>query len=180
MKTTVGAAMAGVSVLSLCEKGDAFIMAETGKIFKKEKDMKKGTSLLRSFFHYSPLMSLTQHHPRPPSFTLFLSQVSLFLLVCQLTTAYVITPLWRVTLMSYWRMGTLSKCKLLKLYPPCVLEDKLCFICRWDFPDFMFSCCLFAVIWVCTLMASSQMWLTASSLEWPRYVIAVWIIPAEL
>lgn len=66
MKTTVGAAMAGVSVLSLCEKGDAFIMAETGKIFKKEKDMKKGTSLLRSFFHYSPLMSLTQHHPRPP------------------------------------------------------------------------------------------------------------------
>uniref|UniRef100_A0A8C4EVF4 Proliferation-associated 2G4, b n=1 Tax=Dicentrarchus labrax TaxID=13489 RepID=A0A8C4EVF4_DICLA len=42
LKTIVGAAMAGVSVLSLCEKGDAFIMAETGKIFKKEKDMKKG------------------------------------------------------------------------------------------------------------------------------------------
>lgn len=34
--------MAGVSVLSLCEKGDAYITAETGKIFKKEKDMKKG------------------------------------------------------------------------------------------------------------------------------------------
>lgn len=29
-------------MLSLCEKGDAYIMAETGKIFKKEKDMKKG------------------------------------------------------------------------------------------------------------------------------------------
>uniref|UniRef100_A0A8D0AQG9 Proliferation-associated 2G4, b n=1 Tax=Sander lucioperca TaxID=283035 RepID=A0A8D0AQG9_SANLU len=42
LKTVVGAGMAGVSVLSLCEKGDAFIMAETGKIFKKEKDMKKG------------------------------------------------------------------------------------------------------------------------------------------
>lgn len=42
LKTVVGAAMAGVSVLSLCEKGDAYIMAETGKIFKKEKDMKKG------------------------------------------------------------------------------------------------------------------------------------------
>lgn len=34
--------MAGVSVLSLCEKGDAYIAAETGKIFKKEKEMKKG------------------------------------------------------------------------------------------------------------------------------------------
>lgn len=42
LKTVVGAAAAGVSVLSLCEKGDAFIMAETGKIFKREKDMKKG------------------------------------------------------------------------------------------------------------------------------------------
>lgn len=36
------AAESGVSVLSLCEKGDAMIMEETGKIFKKEKDMKKG------------------------------------------------------------------------------------------------------------------------------------------
>lgn len=42
LKAVIGAAMAGVSVLSLCEKGDAYIMAETGKIFKKEKDMKKG------------------------------------------------------------------------------------------------------------------------------------------
>uniref|UniRef100_A0A8C2XFN4 Proliferation-associated 2G4, b n=1 Tax=Cyclopterus lumpus TaxID=8103 RepID=A0A8C2XFN4_CYCLU len=42
LKTVVGAAVVGVSVLSLCEKGDAFIMAETGKIFKREKDMKKG------------------------------------------------------------------------------------------------------------------------------------------
>lgn len=29
-------------MLSLCEKGDAYITAETGKIFKKEKEMKKG------------------------------------------------------------------------------------------------------------------------------------------
>uniref|UniRef100_A0A8D3CGR6 Proliferation-associated 2G4, b n=1 Tax=Scophthalmus maximus TaxID=52904 RepID=A0A8D3CGR6_SCOMX len=42
LKAVVAAGMAGVSVLSLCEKGDAFIMTETGKIFKKEKDMKKG------------------------------------------------------------------------------------------------------------------------------------------
>lgn len=42
LKAVVEAAMAGVSVLSLCEKGDAYIVAETAKIFKKEKDMKKG------------------------------------------------------------------------------------------------------------------------------------------
>lgn len=36
------AAKPGFSVLSLCEKGDNYIMAETGKVFKKEKEMKKG------------------------------------------------------------------------------------------------------------------------------------------
>lgn len=49
--------MAGVSVLSLCEKGDAYIAAETGKIFKKEKEMKKGQqpSIHQSVvFSYSP------------------------------------------------------------------------------------------------------------------------------
>lgn len=66
MKTTVGAAMAGVSVLSLCEKGDAFIMAETGKIFKKEKDMKKGTSLLRSFFSLLTIDVSDSAPPPPP------------------------------------------------------------------------------------------------------------------
>lgn len=35
-------ASSGASVLGLCEKGDAYIMAETGKVFKKEKEMKKG------------------------------------------------------------------------------------------------------------------------------------------
>ena len=45
LKTVVEAATTGVSVLSLCEKGDAFIMQETGKVFKKEKDMKKGNTL---------------------------------------------------------------------------------------------------------------------------------------
>lgn len=38
----VEAAGSGASVLCLCEKGDAMIMEETGKIFKKEKEMKKG------------------------------------------------------------------------------------------------------------------------------------------
>uniref|UniRef100_A0A671VTE6 Proliferation-associated 2G4, b n=1 Tax=Sparus aurata TaxID=8175 RepID=A0A671VTE6_SPAAU len=63
LKTIVGAAMAGVSVLSLCEKGDAFITVETGKIFKKEKDMKKGiafptcVSVNNCVCHHSPLKS---------------------------------------------------------------------------------------------------------------------------
>lgn len=41
----VEAAVAGTSVLSLCEKGDTYIMEEIGKIFKKEKEMKKGQQL---------------------------------------------------------------------------------------------------------------------------------------
>uniref|UniRef100_A0A3Q3DL23 Uncharacterized protein n=1 Tax=Hippocampus comes TaxID=109280 RepID=A0A3Q3DL23_HIPCM len=44
LRLVVEAAKPGISVLSLCDKGDAYIMAETGKVFKKEKDMKKGRS----------------------------------------------------------------------------------------------------------------------------------------
>uniref|UniRef100_A0A2K5HIK5 Peptidase M24 domain-containing protein n=1 Tax=Colobus angolensis palliatus TaxID=336983 RepID=A0A2K5HIK5_COLAP len=40
LRSLVEASSSGVSVLSLSEKGDAIIMQETGKIFKKEKDMK--------------------------------------------------------------------------------------------------------------------------------------------
>lgn len=42
LRALVEAAKPGVSVLSLCEKGDAFIAAETSKVFKKEKEIKKG------------------------------------------------------------------------------------------------------------------------------------------
>jgi len=45
LKLVVDTATSGVSVLSLCEKGDSFISTETGKVFKKEKDMKKGLPL---------------------------------------------------------------------------------------------------------------------------------------
>ncbi|XP_062397229.1 proliferation-associated protein 2G4b [Sardina pilchardus] len=57
------AAKPGVSVLSLCEKGDAFIAAETSKVFKKEKDIKKGiafptcVSVNNCVCHFSPLKS---------------------------------------------------------------------------------------------------------------------------
>uniref|UniRef100_A0AAQ4P7R9 Proliferation-associated 2G4, a n=1 Tax=Gasterosteus aculeatus aculeatus TaxID=481459 RepID=A0AAQ4P7R9_GASAC len=59
----VETATLGVSVLSLCEKGDAFILAETGKVFKRENEMKKGISFPTSVSvnncvcHFSPLKS---------------------------------------------------------------------------------------------------------------------------
>ena len=34
--------MEGCSVLTLCEMGDSLILEETSKVYKKEKDMKKG------------------------------------------------------------------------------------------------------------------------------------------
>ncbi|KAK2885569.1 hypothetical protein Q8A67_016406 [Cirrhinus molitorella] len=63
LKVLIEAAKPGVSVLSLCEKGDAFITAETGKVFKKEKEMKKGiafptcVSVNNCVCHFSPLKS---------------------------------------------------------------------------------------------------------------------------
>ncbi|KAG7218169.1 hypothetical protein INR49_007451 [Caranx melampygus] len=63
LRLVVEAAQPGVNVLSLCEKGDAYIMAETGKVFKKEKEMKKGiafptsVSVNNCVCHFSPLKS---------------------------------------------------------------------------------------------------------------------------
>ena len=34
--------MEGCTVLSLCELGDRLILEETGRVYKKEKEMKKG------------------------------------------------------------------------------------------------------------------------------------------
>ncbi|NP_997806.1 proliferation-associated protein 2G4b [Danio rerio] len=63
LKTVIEAAKPGVSVLSLCEKGDAFIAAETSKVFKKEKEIKKGiafptcVSVNNCVCHFSPIKS---------------------------------------------------------------------------------------------------------------------------
>ncbi|KAJ0068487.1 hypothetical protein NL108_008427, partial [Boleophthalmus pectinirostris] len=63
LKLVVDAAKPEVSVLSLCEKGDAYINQETAKVFKKEKEMKKGTAFPTSVSvnhcvcHFSPLKS---------------------------------------------------------------------------------------------------------------------------
>lgn len=72
-------------------------------------------------------------------------------------------------------MGTLSRCKLLNLYLfiLCARYISLYFISSAHFLFLKFSCCLCAVIWVFMSMASSQMWLTASLLGWPRYVVTV-------
>ncbi|XP_061893962.1 proliferation-associated protein 2G4-like [Entelurus aequoreus] len=63
LRLVVEAAKPGVSVLSLCDTGDAYIMAETGKVFKREKDIKKGiafptsVSVNNCVCHFSPLKS---------------------------------------------------------------------------------------------------------------------------
>ncbi|XP_077074747.1 proliferation-associated protein 2G4b [Siphateles boraxobius] len=63
LKTVIEAAKPGLSVLSLCEKGDAFITAETAKVFKKEKEIKKGiafptcVSVNNCVCHFSPIKS---------------------------------------------------------------------------------------------------------------------------
>lgn len=49
LRAVVEAANPGASVLCLCEKGDSMIMEETGKIFKKEKEMKKGEAFPSPF-----------------------------------------------------------------------------------------------------------------------------------
>ena len=70
LRSLVEAACSGVSVLSLCEKGDAVIMEETGKIFKKEKEMKKGVAFPTSISvnncvcHFSPLKSDQDYVPK--------------------------------------------------------------------------------------------------------------------
>ncbi|CAM9346176.1 proliferation-associated protein 2G4 [Lampetra fluviatilis] len=63
MKQLVDAAKGGESVRSLCEKGDNLIVEETNKVFKKEKEIKKGIafptciSVNNCTCHFSPLKS---------------------------------------------------------------------------------------------------------------------------
>ncbi len=41
----------GASARQICEHGDKLILEETGKVYKKEKEMKKGKVLLLHFVH---------------------------------------------------------------------------------------------------------------------------------
>lgn len=60
LKSLIDLCVIGASVKDLCDKGDAQILAETGKIFKKEKDLKKGIafptclSVNNCICHFSP------------------------------------------------------------------------------------------------------------------------------
>lgn len=93
----------------------------------------------------------------PSSFTVHLLQELLFQLVCLLTTACAIFPLWRVTPMWFWKMGILSKCKLQNWYLYSILLSSHSCFC------ITLVSVLFhppTVIWAFMLMVSSQMWLT--------------------
>jgi len=61
LKEIIGQCKAGTSVRSLCKLGDGMLKEETGKQFKKEKDLKKGIafptciSVNNCICHFSPL-----------------------------------------------------------------------------------------------------------------------------
>lgn len=63
MKELIAKCVASTSVLSLCEFGDGRILEETGKVFRKDKEMKKGiafptcVSVNNCICHFSPLKS---------------------------------------------------------------------------------------------------------------------------
>lgn len=42
LNTLIEKCKAGASVISICETGDQLLTEETSKVYKKEKDMKKG------------------------------------------------------------------------------------------------------------------------------------------
>ncbi|KAH3868579.1 hypothetical protein DPMN_031729 [Dreissena polymorpha] len=61
LKEVIEKCVDGASVLSICMFGDDRLLAETGKVFKKEKEMKKGiafptcVSVNNCICHFSPL-----------------------------------------------------------------------------------------------------------------------------
>uniref|UniRef100_A0A224YCS2 Metallopeptidase n=1 Tax=Rhipicephalus zambeziensis TaxID=60191 RepID=A0A224YCS2_9ACAR len=67
LKHLVTMCTAGTSVLAICEEGDRQLNEETSKVFKKEKELKKGiafptcVSVNNCICHYSPLRSDTEY-----------------------------------------------------------------------------------------------------------------------
>ncbi|XP_065170653.1 proliferation-associated protein 2G4 [Atheta coriaria] len=63
LKQVLDKCVAGASVREICEFGDSLLLEETGKVFKKEKDLKKGiafptcVSVNNCICHYSPVPS---------------------------------------------------------------------------------------------------------------------------
>lgn len=67
--------VSGASVREICEYGDQLLTEETSKVFKKEKDLKKGiafptcVSVNNCICHFSPV-------PSEPDYTLQLGDVA--------------------------------------------------------------------------------------------------------
>lgn len=67
LKTLVDSVKPGQSVRELCEKGDSLLLEETGKVFKKEKELKKGIafptclSVNNCICHFSPTKNDTDY-----------------------------------------------------------------------------------------------------------------------
>lgn len=63
LKQLVDKCQVGESVVGICELGDKLLADETGKVFKKEKELKKGiafptcVSVNNCICHFSPLRS---------------------------------------------------------------------------------------------------------------------------
>lgn len=67
LKSLVELTVAGKSVREICEKGDSLLLEETGKVFKKEKELKKGIafptclSVNNCICHFSPSKNDTDY-----------------------------------------------------------------------------------------------------------------------
>lgn len=67
LKTLIESTLPGKSVKEICEKGDSLLLEETGKVFKKEKDLKKGVafptclSVNNCICHFSPSKNDTDY-----------------------------------------------------------------------------------------------------------------------
>ena len=53
LRSVLEAAVEGCNVLTLCDLGDRLILEETSKVYKKEKEMKKGHSSIHLYFESS-------------------------------------------------------------------------------------------------------------------------------
>ncbi|KAI1280872.1 Proliferation-associated protein 2G4 [Halotydeus destructor] len=63
LKTLISKCVPGETVINICKTGDELLLEETGKVFRKEKDMRKGiafptcVSVNNCICHFSPLKS---------------------------------------------------------------------------------------------------------------------------
>ena len=63
LKHLIAKCQSGERIITICELGDQLLLEETSKVFKKEKDLKKGIafptciSVNNCICHFSPLKS---------------------------------------------------------------------------------------------------------------------------